>query len=71
MLTGPFLLRLLSFPKFGLLQPSFLTSLEEKAPSFWAWANAVVKENSVNHFYDEELVGEATRRKIAQLSAAK
>ena len=69
--TGSFILRLLSFPKYeGLYAPSLLPSLEEKAPAFYKWANAVVKENSVNYIYDEEKVATRTKARFAQFAAA-
>jgi len=71
-LTGSFLLRILSFPKYGGPLPlSILTDFETKAPRFWKWANAVVKENSVNYIYDEERVAKKTLERIAQNNAAK
>jgi glutathione S-transferase len=43
-----------------LLPGSILTTLEAEAPSFWKWANAVVKEESVTYIWDEKAVVEAT-----------
>jgi len=66
--TASFVLRVLSFPKYeGLLSPSVLTQLESKAPNFWKWANAVVKENSVNYIWDEKLVAEKTLARIQSM----
>lgn len=70
-LTGSFVLRLLSFPKHGLLPESILTSLETRTPAFWRWANAVVKEKSVNYIWNEELVASRTKKRQAKLAAAK
>ncbi|KAH8593022.1 thioredoxin-like protein [Bisporella sp. PMI_857] len=70
-LTGSFVLRLLAFPKYDLLPASVLTGLESKAPAFWKWANAVVKEESVNYIWDEEKVVEGTQARLAKLAAAK
>jgi len=70
-LTGSFILRVLSFPKYdGLLPASVLTTLESKAPNFYKWANAVVKEESVNYIWDEKKVAEGTVARIAKMKAA-
>ena len=68
--TGSFLLRLLSFPKYeGPLPKSILKNLETKAPNFWKWANAVVKEESVTYIWDEKTVAERTAARIEKLKA--
>jgi len=64
--TGSFLLRLLSFPKYGLLSPEVLTKLESETPKFYAWANATVKEKSVNFIYDEKSVAEKTKARFGK-----
>ncbi|KAL3421072.1 glutathione S-transferase domain-containing protein [Phlyctema vagabunda] len=59
--TGSFVLRLLSFPKYeGLFPANLLKEWEQKTPNFWKWANAVVKEESVNGIWDEKAVAEGT-----------
>ncbi len=40
--------------------------LEEKAPAFWKWANAVSKEESVNYIWDEEDVARRIKERIAK-----
>lgn len=63
---------MLAFPKYdGLLPASILTTLEAKAPNFWKWANAVVKENSVTYIWDEKVAAEKTLQKLKELAAAK
>jgi len=69
--TGSFVLRLLSLPKHSLLPMNTLTELEAKAPAFMKWANAVVAEKSVNFIWDEKLVAEMTKAKIAKMAAEK
>lgn len=60
---------MLSFPKYeGLLPKSVLTGLEAKAPAFWNWANAVVKEDSVTYIWDEKNVAERTLARIVKAS---
>jgi glutathione S-transferase len=70
-LTGSFLLRLLSFPKYDLIPKSILTGLESKAPAFYKWTNVVLKEKSVNHIYDEEVVAGGAKARFAKLVAEK
>jgi glutathione S-transferase len=48
-----------------------LTNLETKAPAFWKWANAVVKEKSVNYIWDEQRIVEKTKFRLANTAAAK
>jgi len=45
---------------------SVVTTLESKAPSFWKWANAVVKEESVTYVWDEKVFAERTIKRLAQ-----
>ena len=68
MQTGSFVLRLLSFIDDGLLPQSAGVALQERTPKFWAWANAVVKEESVNFIYDAAAVAAATKKRMATLS---
>jgi glutathione S-transferase len=62
-------LRLLTYGKHEQLLPSsFLTTLEKDAPTFWKWANAVVREESVTYIWNEQKVVEGT---IARLGLGK
>ena len=67
-LTGSFILRILSFPKNGLL-PESLLQLESKAPAFWKWANAVVEAESVNYIWDEKRVVDIWKGKVEKIRA--
>jgi len=67
--TGSFLLRLFTMTKYGLLNAETLTKLEAQTPKFYAWANATVKEHSVNFIYDEEKVAERTKERFAKVAA--
>ncbi|WYZ38515.1 hypothetical protein EsH8_III_000429 [Colletotrichum jinshuiense] len=69
-LTGSFTLRLFSFAKYELIPKSIIASLEEKAPNFYKWAQAVNNTPSVNQIYEEELVVERTKARLATLRAA-
>jgi glutathione S-transferase len=46
-----------------------LTSLEKRAPAFYKWANAVVKEKSVNYIWNEERVITNTKNRLAKTAA--
>jgi len=73
-LTGSFLLRVLTHPKYeelNLIPKSLLTNLEAKAPAFWKWANATIAEKSVNYIFDEEGVAKRTAERIKKMTAAK
>lgn len=66
-LTGPFLLRVLTLPKHEQLVPGFVAgALERDAPSFYRWAQAVTAEKSVTAIWDEELVVRRTLDRIAK-----
>ncbi|OHW95217.1 glutathione s-transferase domain-containing protein [Colletotrichum incanum] len=69
-LTGSFTLRLFSFAKYGLIPKGILSSLEQKAPSFYKWAQTVNDTPSVNGIYEEETIVERTKHRIASLKAS-
>lgn len=68
-LTAPFILRVYSFSKNGLLPQSVLDGFE-KLPNFNKWAQAVIKEESVTYIWNEAEVIKATKKKIESLKAA-
>ncbi|KAM3077018.1 hypothetical protein ACMFMG_003515 [Clarireedia jacksonii] len=69
--TASFVLRLLAFPKYeGLLPKSILTGLEQKAPAFWKWANAISKEKSVTYVWNEKEIAESALVRFQKLRAA-
>ncbi|KAJ6144990.1 hypothetical protein N7470_008885 [Penicillium chermesinum] len=65
-LTGSFLLRILSFgkPEHALVSTK-LPVLLEKAPRFKRWSEATVNHPSVNFIWNEKLVADLTRAKFA------
>ncbi|KAJ0159005.1 Glutathione S-transferase [Colletotrichum tanaceti] len=69
-LAGSFTLRLFSFAKYGLVPKTILSSLEERAPAFYKWAQVVNATPSVNGIYKEQDVVEQTRAKISSMKAA-
>ncbi|WOO77965.1 Pyrimidodiazepine synthase [Vanrija pseudolonga] len=70
-LTGSFVVRLLSLGKAGVYPASFLASIEQQAPNFWAWAQKVAVHPSVTGIYDEEKVVTKTKARIEKLRAEK
>ncbi|OQU94092.1 Glutathione S-transferase, domain-containing protein [Cladophialophora immunda] len=70
-LTGPFLLRVLTLPNYEQLVPSFVPkALEDGAPNFWTWTRAVAAEKSVTAAWDEELVVRRTLERIDKMRTA-
>ncbi|KAE8413525.1 thioredoxin-like protein [Aspergillus pseudocaelatus] len=65
-LTGSFLLRILSFHRQGLLSEK-LPSLLEDTPRFKRWAGATVQQDSVNYIWDEQVSADAIKAKLAAL----
>ncbi|CAI7611224.1 unnamed protein product [Penicillium glandicola] len=65
-LSGSFLLRILSFtkPEHGLVSAKLPTLLEQ-VPRFKRWAEATVAHESVNFIYDEKLVADKMRARFA------
>lgn len=59
----------MSFPKYDIIPKSILSDLESKAPAFWKWANAVVKEESVTYIWDEAAVAGKTKERVEKLRA--
>ncbi|KAI6087705.1 glutathione S-transferase domain-containing protein [Hypoxylon rubiginosum] len=69
-LTGSFVVRLFTLPKYGVLPEHILTDLSAKAPNFYRWGEAVSKHPSVLGIYDEELMAAKTKERAAKLRAA-
>lgn len=69
-MTGSFILRLYSLPKYGLLPESLLVDLAAKAPNFDRWAKVVVEHPSVKAgIWDEEAIAKRTKTKIERSKA--
>ncbi|KAI5861531.1 glutathione S-transferase domain-containing protein [Durotheca rogersii] len=69
-LTGPFVLRLLTLPKHGLLPESIISDLAARAPNFSRWGEVVAKHPSVTGIYDEEKIAAGTKARIEKLRAS-
>lgn len=69
-LTGSFVIRLLSLGKAGIYPSNTLSLIEEKAPNFWKWANEVSVHPSVIGIYDEAAIIEGIKARVAKARAA-
>ncbi|KAJ3528589.1 hypothetical protein NM208_g10132 [Fusarium decemcellulare] len=68
-LVAPFVVRLFTWAKHGLLPASLFERLEKEAPNFYKWAQAVNKHPSVLSIYKEDVIIDATKKRIAKLKA--
>ncbi|UKZ51071.1 hypothetical protein TrVGV298_004826 [Trichoderma virens] len=68
-LTGPFVLRLLSLPKNGVGPESLIKDLPTRTPNFYKWTTAVIEHPSVNGIWNEEKVVAGTKARLAKLKA--
>jgi glutathione S-transferase len=69
-LTGSFVIRLVSLTKAEVYPKELGTSIAERAPNFWKWAQAVAKHPSVTSIYDEDKIISSTKARIAKARAA-
>jgi glutathione S-transferase len=65
-LTGSFVIRLTSLTKAGLYPAKLGSAVEERAPHFWKWAQAVSAEPSVKGIFNEEQIVAGTKKRIAK-----
>ncbi|KAM0345494.1 hypothetical protein ACHAPU_006421 [Fusarium lateritium] len=66
-LTAPFVIRVLTLSKHGVLPTNLVSRLEHESPNFYKWAQAIGKNASVLKIYDEDQIVEGTKKKRAQL----
>jgi len=69
-LTGSFVIRLVTLSKAGVYPSTLGSSIAERAPNFWKWAEAVATHPSVTSIYDEEKIIAGTRARIAKARAS-
>lgn len=69
-LTGSFVIRLKGLTKAEIYPKALWSQIEEKAPNFVKWLEAVSAHPSVTSIYDEEAIIAATKARIAKLRAA-
>jgi glutathione S-transferase len=67
-LTAPFILRIYTYAKTGLLPQSTISGLNA-FPNFSKWAAETIKHPSVTYIWDEEVIVSGTKAKLAQLKA--
>jgi glutathione S-transferase len=68
-LTGSFILRAYSLPKYGVLPKNLTSDLATKAPNFDKWAKEVIKHPSVTSIWDEETVAARAKERIEKMRA--
>jgi glutathione S-transferase len=69
-LTGSFVIRLVSLLKAGVYPNKLGSSLAEQAPNFWKWAEKVAAHPSVTSIFDEEKIISSTKARIAKARAS-
>jgi glutathione S-transferase len=69
-LTGSFVIRLVTLTRAGLYPSQLATELEAKTPNFWKWAQKVAAHPSVTKIFDEEKIIAGTKARIAKAQAA-
>ncbi|KAI1473885.1 thioredoxin-like protein [Daldinia eschscholtzii] len=69
-LTGSFIVRLFTLPKYDILPAHILTDISAKAPNFYKWGQAVSKHPSVTGIYNEEDIVASAKERLAKLRAA-
>ncbi|KAI0905470.1 glutathione S-transferase domain-containing protein [Ustulina deusta] len=65
-LTGSFVIRLWTWPKYGLVPQGVIDQLSVEAPNFARWAEAVAKHPSVSGIFDEEGTALSTKQRLAK-----
>jgi len=68
-LTGSFVIRLKALTAADVYPKLIWTAIEEKAPNFLKWAEAVVVHPSVTSIWDEKKLVEGAKARIAKLRA--
>ncbi|KAJ3026458.1 UNVERIFIED_CONTAM: hypothetical protein HDU68_005633 [Siphonaria sp. JEL0065] len=63
-LTGSFLIRIISLLKAGVYPKVFADQLEVKTPRFWKWAQVVSVHPSVTGIFDEEKIVANTKVRL-------
>jgi glutathione S-transferase len=69
-LTGSFVIRLVSWLKAGLYPALLGKLIAERAPNYWKWAQTVAAHPSVISIFDEQKVIASTKLRIAKARAA-
>ncbi|KAI1109591.1 glutathione S-transferase domain-containing protein [Nemania sp. NC0429] len=62
-LTGSFVIRLWTWPKYGLVPQSLIDELSTRAPNFSRWAEATATHPSVSGIFDAEATALRTKQR--------
>lgn len=62
--TAPFILRIYTFAKNGILPQSVISGLDAH-PNFSKWAAEVIKHDSVTYIWNEKVMVEGMRKRLA------
>jgi len=65
-LTGPFLIRLITLSKAGIYPSKLSSSIAKRAPNFWKWAETVAAQPSVTSIFNEEKIIASAKARIAK-----
>ncbi|KAI0114308.1 glutathione S-transferase domain-containing protein [Nemania sp. FL0031] len=63
-LTGSFIIRLWTWPKYGLIPQKLIDELSARAPNFVRWAEAVATHPSVSGIFDEKGTALRTKQRL-------
>lgn len=63
-LTGSFVLRLVTLPKPDVYPAGLIEAIQARAPTFWKWAEEVSKHPSVTGVYDVKVVTEGMKKRF-------
>ncbi|KAI1125495.1 glutathione S-transferase domain-containing protein [Nemania abortiva] len=63
-LTGSFVIRLWTWPKYGLVPQALIDELSAKAPNFIRWVEAVATHPSVSGIFDEKNTALRTKQRL-------
>ncbi|KAL6792626.1 thioredoxin-like protein [Trichoderma sp. SZMC 28012] len=63
-LTGSFVVRLLTLPTPDLYPTGLLEAIQSSAPAFWKWAEHVAKHPSITNIYDVNFVAEGMKKRF-------
>ena len=64
-LTGSFVIRIVSLLKAGVYPAAFGEELSSKAPNFYRWAQEVARHPSVTSIYNEDYILKFTKDRLA------
>lgn len=65
-LTGPFVIRLLTLSKAGIYPSKLSSCIAERGPNFWKWAETVTAHPSVTSIFNEEKIIASAKARIAK-----